>query len=515
METTLPHALMTVLSLLPILGLLVLLIVIRLSVAKSGAISLAIALAIALAFFGLNAFGIIVAVGKALSLALFVSLIVWGALLLYHLVDGFKAIDVINKNFVILVEDNFIAFALLAWLFTGVFQGMAGFGVPVVIVAPILIALGFDKVKSLSAVLLGHTWAVTFGSMGAAFFIIQMLTGVPYEQLGFPMWIFNAIAILGTGFGVCWLYDGLKGIKKGLAYVVPVSAIMVLVQYFTIALRLYSLASLLTAIVGLAAMLILYKLRNKTKSKRGLYSAELTLFQSVLPYAVILVFAMLFQFLPEALRDISVSFSFPGTQTALGYIVRPEVGYARIRLFGHPAVLLLAAAAVALIVFRRAGGGEYSSVIKEALKKTVKKGVPATLALLALGNMSLIMMDSGMTYLLSYSIAELTGRFYPFVAPFFGVLGSFLTGNNTNSNILFGSFQYTIAQRLEVSGAVMAAAQSLSGAVGVAIGPTLVLMGALSAKLEGQESLIYRKLIVIVLIIALAMGAANFLLLRA
>ncbi|MCL2366030.1 MAG: L-lactate permease [Oscillospiraceae bacterium] len=504
---------MTVLSLLPILCLLVLLIVIKVSVARAGAISLVATLVIALVFFGLSAFGLLVAVGKALSLALFVSLIVWAALLLYHLVDGFKAIDVINKNFVILVEDKFVGFLLLSWLFTGVFQGMAGFGVPVVIVAPILIALGFDKVKSLSATLLGHTWAVTFGSMGAAFFIIQMLTGLPYESLGTPMWIFNTIIIFGTGIGICWLYDGIKGIGKGISYVIPVSVIMAVTQFFIIRLGLYSLASLLTAVVGLAAMLALYKLRAKQKSKAGLYSAELTLFQSVLPYAVILVMAMLFQFLPDALRDISLSFAFPGTETSIGHIVSPETGYARIRLFGHPAVLLLIACAVAIIVYKRAGAWD-SAVFKDALRKTAKKGIPATLALLALGNMSLIMMDSGMTNLLSYNVAGITGRFYPFVAPFFGVLGSFLTGNNTNSNILFGSFQYAIAQRLDVSTAVMSAVQSLSGGIGVAIGPTLVLMGALASKLEGQESLIYRKLIGIVLIIALVMGIANFVVLR-
>ena len=500
---------LTVLSLLPILCLLLCLIVLKLTVAKAGVISLGLTLFIALLFFGLGPFGLLIAALKALSLAFFVLLIVWGALLLYHLADGFKAVDVINRNIAIFVEDKAVAFLMLAWLFTGVFQGMAGFGVPVVIVAPILIALGFDRVKSLSAALLGHTWAVTFGSMGAAFFIIQMLTGVPYEDLGYPMWIFNTIAHVAAGLGVCWLYDGGRGVLKGLSYVLPVSAVMAVVQYFAVSLGLYSLATLITAIVGLAAILCLYKLRSRAKSGGGFYSSELTLLQSVLPYFVILGLSIVFQFLPDVLRAVSLSFSFPGSETALGYVVQPEVGYARIRLFGHPAVLLLAASGVALLVFRRAGVWD-AGVFNEAVRKTVKKGVPATLALFFLGNMSLVMMDSGMTYLLAYNVADLTGRLYPLVAPFFGVLGSFLTGNNTNSNILFGSFQYTIAMRLGVSGAVMAAVQSMSGGVGVAIGPTLVLMGAIASKLDGQESLIYRKLIGIVLIIALVMGIVNF-----
>jgi len=360
--------------------------------------------------------------------------------------------------------------------------------------------------------LIGHSWAVTFGSMGAAFFIIKMITGIPQEELGIPMWIFNTVAHLMTGIGVCWLYDGLKGIRKGLAYILPVSAVMALVQYIIIYFEMYSLATIAPALAGLTAMFFLYKFRTKAKPESGLYAGQLTLWQSVLPYSVILGLSLVFILLPGWLREISLSFRFPGFETALGYVVQPETAYSRIRLFGHPSVKLLCAAIVAVIIYKRAGVWD-SGVFRGALQKTVKKGIPATLALLALGNMSLIMMDSGMTNMLAYNVADLTGRMYPLFAPFFGVLASFLTGNNTNSNVLFGAFQQTIAVRLGVSDAIMSAVQSISGSVGVSLGPTLVLMGAIATKQVGQEALIYRKLIGIVLLIALVMGIINFILL--
>jgi lactate permease len=500
---------LTLLSLLPIVSLLLCLIVFKLSVIKSGAISLALALVIALAFFGLPMPGLSVAVGKALWLALFVSLIVWGALFLYHLVSDFKAIDVINKNITVFIKDEFVAFVLLAWLFTGLLQGMAGFGVPPVIVTPILIALGFHPVKSLAAALLGHSWAVTFGSMGAAFFVISYLTGIPPEELALPMWIFNTAAHLLTGLGVCFLYDGLKGLKKGLSYILPVSAVMTAVQFLTIHFGMYSLASLTTAISGLIMMFAMYKLRVKTKEKGGVYRGSLSLLQSVLPYATIIIAAMAFSFLP---RVPALSFAFPGFETALGHIVEAEDGYMPIRLFRHPVVLLLLASAVAAAVYKRAGIWD-AKVFRDAAKKTVKKGVPSTIALLALGNMSLIMMDSGMTHRLAYNVADLTGRAYPVFAPFFGVLASFLTGNNTNSNVLFGAFQVAIAQRLDVSAAVMTAVQSISASVGVSIGPTLILMGAIASGQKGRESVILKKLIPLVLTIALVMGLINLVIL--
>jgi lactate permease len=511
---------LTILSLLPIIALLICLIIIKLPVTKSGAAALVITLIIALIFFGMSGLGLAVAVGKALWLALFVSLIVWSALLLYHLVSDFGAIDVINKNITIFIKDKFVAFVLLAWLFTGLLQGIAGFGVPSVIVAPILIALGFNPVKSLAACLLGHSWAVTFGSMGAAFFVIQGITGVPEADLALPMWIFNTCAHLLTGIGVCFISDGFKGIRKGIFYVLPVSAVMTAVQLFIINGGMFHLATIVTALSGLIIMFLLYKFRSRLRAdktqpvaeKTGLYKSKLNLLQSTFPYALILILLLSFQAIPANIRNlIAVSFSFPETATSADYIVSAAENYNPIRLFVHPLLVLLIASVVACIIYKKAKIWD-TKIFRESAKKTVKKGIPATLALIALGSTSLIMMDSGMTYMLANSTADLTGEFFPLISPFLGVLSSFLTGNNTNANVLFGALQYEIASGLNLSTAFMTASQSISASVGVAISPTLVLMGALATGQNGEESKILKKLIPIILIIALVMGIINFVL---
>jgi lactate permease len=511
---------LTILSILPIICLLLCLIVFKLPVTKSGAVSLVITLIIALVFFGMSGLGLSVAVGKALWLALFVSLIVWSALLLYHLVSDFGAIDVINQNITIFIKDKFVAFVLLAWLFTGLLQGIAGFGVPSVIVAPILIALGFNPVKSLAACLLGHSWAVTFGSMGAAFFVIQGITGVPEADLGFPMWVFNTCAHLLTGIGVCFIFGGFKGIAKGLLYVLPVSAVMTAVQFFIIRGGMFHLATIVTALSGLVVMFLLYKLRSRktvfaeTAEIKNTPKSKLNLLQSTFPYALILILLLSFQAIPAEVRNtVAVSFSFPETATTLEtpYEVSAANNYNPIRLFVHPLLVLLIASVVACIIYKKAKIWD-TKIFRESAKKTVKKGIPATLALIALGSTSLIMMDSGMTYMLANSTADLTGTFFPFISPFLGVLASFLTGNNTNANVLFGALQYEIASGLNLSTAFMTASQSISSSVGVAISPTLVLMGALATGQNGEESKILKKLIPIILIIALVMGIINFVL---
>jgi len=94
------------------------------------------------------------------------------------------------------------------------------------------------------------------------------------------------------------------------------------------------------------------------------------------------------------------------------------------------------------------------------------------------------------------------------------VLGSFLSGNNTNSNVMFGMFQYEIAQQLNVSTAMLTAAQSMGGGLGVTIGPPMVLMGAIAAEQQHNVALLFKKLIPIVICIALLMGVVNLTLLE-
>ena len=55
--------------------------------------------------------------------------------------------------------------------------------------------------------------------------------------------------------------------------------------------------------------------------------------------------------------------------------------------------------------------------------------------------MAVIMMDSGMINTIAEALVSLTGDLYPLAAPVIGLLGAFITGSNTNSNVIFGYLQ--------------------------------------------------------------------------
>ena len=71
--------------------------------------------------------------------------------------------------------------------------------------------------------------------------------------------------------------------------------------------------------------------------------------------------------------------------------------------------------------------------------------------MLALVGMAMAMDHSGMTFVLARGLSEVAGPLYALVSPFIGLLGAFMTGSNTNSNVVFTSLQMSTAELLGYS----------------------------------------------------------------
>ena len=102
--------------------------------------------------------------------------------------------------------------------------------------------------------------------------------------------------------------------------------------------------------------------------------------------------------------------------------------------------------------------------------------------------MALVMTDTGMTSLLGRAIAVGTGTAFPIFSPYIGVLGTFMTGSNTNSNVMFGALQLETANALGIGSVTVASIQSVGGSLGSAIAPAKVLVGTTMVGLSGKES---------------------------
>ena len=98
------------------------------------------------------------------------------------------------------------------------------------------------------------------------------------------------------------------------------------------------------------------------------------------------------------------------------------------------------------------------------------------------------------------------GGAFPLISPFIGLLGAFMTGSNTNSNVVFTALQQSTAGLVGASTAVILAAQTTGGALGSMIAPAKLIVGCSTAGLEGKEGQVLRITLRYGLAIALLAG---------
>ena len=108
---------------------------------------------------------------------------------------------------------------------------------------------------------------------------------------------------------------------RGAVYIIPASAVMGAVLFTLAKLEMVSVIGLITGLSGLLTIFAVYKLKNRGKKTASLYKDKLNLFQSVLPYILIVLLSVAFFILdPKWVIELD----FPGYTTGLGQIVEAE-----------------------------------------------------------------------------------------------------------------------------------------------------------------------------------------------
>ncbi len=478
------------LAMLPVLLLLGGILFMKWEAAKAGALAWILAMLIAFMFFGAGSRLLVLASSKGVSLSIFVLLIIWGAVFLYNIADGAGAIKVIGNTLERVTNDGLLRCLLFAWGFTSVLQGLAGFGVPVAVVAPFMVIMGYKPITAVAACLVGHSWSISFGSMGSSYIAIQLVTGIPGEVIGPVMALLFAIPIYTTGFWVAHIYGGMAAVRQGFVYIVTAGTAMTAGLWLMNLIGAAQLATLIAAMGGCAVLIAFSALKGKNGKKDGAEECQPGRSFVVMcsPYFILIALSIIAQIPPikSALKGFYLGLDYPAVQTALGYSVAAAKAYSKIPLFSHPAPLLVISALLGYCIYVRISSVS-PVIIRAASKATVNRCIPMSVGIFLMVMMALVMIDSGMTQMIAAGSAGIFHSSYGMLAPVVGLLGTFITGSNTNSNIMFGALQYETALLLGKSGTLFAAAQSVGGSLGVSVAPSTIMMGVSNVGLIGQE----------------------------
>jgi lactate permease len=508
----------------PILVVLVLMLGFRWGGIKAGPLGCGAAMAVAAIQFGAGWELQLYAQLKGLLLTLFVLYIIWMALLFYHTVDEAGAVEVIGVGLPRLTADRALQALLLGWVFSAFLQGAGGFGVPIAVIAPLLVGLGFPHLAAVVIPSLGHAWAVSFGSLGSSFYALMAATvpgGVDQATWGAQLAPWSAV-MLGLccpvcGAAVLWAAGGPRTLRQGLVPMLLVSAVMAGVQYVVVVNGFWELGGLSGGLAGLAFSLVLFRLpRYRGGAPQPVAANSQTgmpLRLALIPYAIliaVIIGGQLVEPVQDFLGQVVVRAQFPALSTRQGWTTAAEAGRT-IDVFGHAGAQLFYASVLSYLLLRRKGYYR-PGAIGRIVRGTVRRAARSSIGIAAMVGMAVVMDHAGMTRTLAEGVADAVGGAFPLASPFIGALGAFMTGSNTNSNVVFGSFQRDAAELLGLNVFVILAAQTAGGAIGSIFAPAKVIVGASTVGLGGQEGPVLKKVIIyglaLVGVVSLATWAA-------
>lgn len=512
------------------------------STAAKAVATTTVAIVIGVTAFGAGPLVLAVGVGKGMWTGVWILYVIWPALLLYQVAAraGLGRMGGFFSNVLPREIENVL---LVAWVFPSFIQGVAGFGTPIAVAAPLLVAMGVRPVLAVALPLIGYHWSVTFGSMGSSFYMGALTAGI--DASGQTMFAREAALILAvnmlvSGVMVCLVHGGRQSLWQGLRMLMVTGTAMFLA--LTLAVRVEpAVGSLAAGAAGLASVFLL-----RGRGAREPAAAEARSSQTVgvgvgttlptvsggsvdetmpprrvpapprpfvvlLPYAYLLVL-VLGVFLPPASRafvkaHLLVGPSFPATETSLGVANDAVAAYTPIALLGHPGTYILLSAVLGYITYVRTRmwpAGELPPTVRTWATQAWR----SSLSVVALTVLATVMVDTGMVRTIAEGAAAVTGSVFPAVSPIIGGIGSFTTGSTTTSNALFSALQRDVAHLIAVEPAHLLAAQTSGGNIGNSLAPVVMLIGVTAVGAEDQMDAVFRRVVrpaIVLMVVAIAL----------
>jgi lactate permease len=511
--------------------------------------------------------------GEALFTSATILWIVLPALAIHHLQVATGATDRLRIALGGLAGDPRLLALLIGWFFALFVEGAAGFGASVALAAPFLVGVGYRPLEAVVVAMLGHAIGVSFGAIGTPIVPQVAATGLPPIELAGATaqlhlvtgWGLLAVMVVvasrAVGLparGAIWGWT----LLAGAAFLVPywllattvgpelptLGGAVVGAGVFVVALRLAGrrgdpARAALAAASGTPAVPIVERGGARGEGAAAAPSAPSAPSASSAPSAPSAAE-------PSAPTAAGPSGSADGTHVRADAVPAP-LGARALLAAGAPYLVLIVAVLVTrlvpavrdplgaiqltwslpggfagsfaplthpgtLLVVAFLGGAALQRVgvpaVREALATTVRQLGGVTVALVAMLTLARIMVHAGMTAELAGAAAATAGPVWPVLAPVVGVLGTFVTGSATASNVLFTDLQVATAEALDLPLLPMVGAQGYGAAIGNVVCPHNIVAAGATVGLTGSEGEVLRRTIAPALGYALAGGVLVLLL---
>ncbi len=529
---------------LPILVALALMVGFRWPATRAMPLAWLVAAAAAVLVWQMEIIAVAAATLQGFGSAITVLLIVFGALLILYTLSESGGMETINHGLHSLSSDRRVQVIIIAFIFQAFLEGAAGFGAPAAIAAPLLLSLGFPALAAVLVALVLNTVPVTFGAVGTPIWFglknleakIEAAVAASGGELGFSsMDGFNMLVgkwavILQTPmayilpiFVVCFmtrLFGENRSWKEGLAvwkFSVFASTVFVIAFISSAFLIGEEFPALIGGLAGLAA--ILFAARKGwflpaaawdfgpqsgwEKQWTGTIATAETIhfeprmsqLRAWLPYLLIGFILVL-----TRVKFLPFSQWVTGWEIGVRRILGQEgVNYALQPLY-NPGIIPFVLVAGLTAGLHRMPAAKIKKAWADAFRQLKNPAIALVFAVALVqifkNSAANPMGYDSMPLSMAGAAASVSGGSWPFLAPFIGALGSFITGSNTVSDLLFAQFQYGIATALELPRQIIVSLQAVGGAMGNMVCIHNIVAASATVGLVGMEGVILKRTVI-------------------
>jgi lactate permease len=506
-------------AILPILVIFIGLVFLRISGTLMSIIGWLVTAVIAVLFFHTTPEIVAYASVNGILASFGISLMVLFTILQVTLMDRTGAIKAISHYIKTIAAERYEQIMILN---VGIGSFLVSIGAtPVTMLPPVMLALGFSPLAAVALPCLGYDPLTSFSLLAVPITLPATVFNLDISLLGNNIALFLPIISTGFALGMLWVADGITGVRKGFFPAIIAGCTLGFSCIFFVHILPPEAIGLVGVFSGLITIIVLFLLRviqgKAVFGKRSAFTDDKTidiipLRKAVLPWCILVFFI--------------TAASIPLIQSSLYGLLGPfqiihivANKHVDLKIFNQAYfwVFISTIIAAPFLIQRRGETVKILAIwLKRALAPTFATVVYFAIAYIMDWSGQVIINDTlmfapgtadlNMNAVIGLTLALIFGVAFPLISPLLGLLGTFVSGSETSSNVMFYGILKKSADVLTLDFMKVYAAHAVAGGIASGIAPAKIITAAAVIDQPGIEGEVIKKCAPVGILLTLVTG---------
>ena len=395
---------------------------------------------------------------------------------------------------------------------------------PVTMLPPIMIALGFSPLAAVALPCLGYDPLTSFSLLAVPITLPATLFNLDVKEFGGIISYFLPVISTGLALGMLWVADGMEGLRKGFIPAVIAGftlGISCIIFVHILPASAIGLTGVFSGLVTITMLLILRKIQGKPiladkielekiRAKSG--SEIMPLWRATFPWILLIIFCIVI-FIPAVQTGL---YNALGPIQKITIIANKSIDLKILNQAYFWVFISTILAAPFLIKTKKEAGKIITVWLRRAWSPTLAAAVFFAIAYVmdwsgqTVINNTLTFAEGtanmNMNAIIGLTLAAVFGIAFPAISPTLGLFGTFVSGSEASSNVMFYGILKKSSDVLNLDFLKVYAAHAVAGGIASGISPAKIVNAAAVIDQLGIEGEVIRKSAVIAVILTLVTG---------